>query len=97
VLHEPLHKKKPFLDSLGDGLQVLGVRDMICHFPSVFLKAFVYSGKVTSAEVLKILKPIPHESEMDENNKRVWKYVTGYIEDANSQGNVNFVRTFQCL
>ena len=42
VLHEALHKRKPFLDSFGDGLQVLGVRDLICHFPDIFIKVFIF-------------------------------------------------------
>jgi len=86
ILHEALHKRKPFLDSLADGLQVLGVRDMICHFPDVFYKTFVFSGEVTPSEVLAILKPLPDEKEMNKNAKRVWKYVMEYIEDADSHG-----------
>ena len=45
VLHEALHKRKPFLDSFGDGLDVLGVRDMIYHFPDVFLRPLFFLEK----------------------------------------------------
>ena len=45
VLHKTLHKLKPFLDSFSEGLQVLGVKDMICHFPEVFKSAFVFLVK----------------------------------------------------
>lgn len=86
MLHEALHKRKPFLDSFGDGLEVLGVKDMICHFPDVFFKAFVFSGEVTPSQVLEILKSRPDESEMNENSKRVWKYMTKFVEDADSRG-----------
>ena len=91
VLHEALHKRKPFLDSFSDGLQVLGVKDMICHFPEVFKPAFVFSGGVTPLDVLKILHPRPRENEMNESTKRVWKYVTTFIEAADSDGNVELV------
>ena len=74
VLHEALHKLKPFLDSFGDGLQVLGVKDMICHFPEVFKSAFVFSGEVTPLDVLRILHPRPNENEMNEGTKHIWKY-----------------------
>jgi len=90
VLHEALHKRKPFLDSLADGLQVSGVWDIICHFPDVFYKAFVFSGKVTPSEVLAILKPSPDEKEMNENAKRVWKYVMEYVTRSDKKGLIAF-------
>lgn len=96
ILHEALYKRKPFLDSFSDGLQVLGVRDMICHFPNIFKPAFVFSGHVTPADVLKILHPKPDESGMDENTKRVWKYVTLFIEAADSDGNIWLVFKYHC-
>ena len=91
VLHEALHKLKPFLDSFGDGLQVLGVKDMICHFPEVFKSAFVFSGEVTPLDVLRILHPRPNENEINEGTKHIWKYVTTFIEAADSDGNIELV------
>lgn len=91
VLHEALHKRKPFLDSFSDGLQVLGIKDMICHFPEVFKPAFVFSGVVTPLDVLGILHPRPSENEMNESTKRVWKYVTTFVEAADSDGKVELV------
>ena len=89
--HCSAHKRKPFLDSFSDGLQVLGVKDMICHFPEVFKPAFVFSGGVTPLDMLKILHPRPRENEINESTKRVWKYVTTFIEAADSDGNVELV------
>ena len=91
VLHAAVHKRKPFLDSFSDGLQVLGIKDMICHFPEVFKPAFVFSGEVTPLDVLRILYPRPSENEMNESTNRVWKYVTTFIEAADSDGNVEHV------
>jgi len=51
-----------------------------------FFKAFVFSGEVTPSQVLEILKSRPDESEMNENSKRVWKYMTKFVEDADSRG-----------
>jgi len=42
MLQEALYKRKPFLDSFSEGLQVLGVKDMIRHFPGVFKPAYVF-------------------------------------------------------
>lgn len=60
---------------------------MICHFPDVFKPAFVFSGEVTSLDVLRILHPRPSEIEMNESTKRVWKYVRTFIETTDSNGN----------
>jgi len=69
--HETLYKRKSFLDSFSEGLQVLGVKDMIRHFPDVFKPAFVFSGQVTPAGVLKNSNLDQTRSEMSENIKRV--------------------------
>ena len=53
---------------------------MIYHFPDVFKPAFVFSGQVSPADVLKILHPRPDESEMNEHTKRIWKYVVLFVE-----------------
>ena len=96
MLHEVLYKRKPFLGSFSEGLQVLGVRVMIRHFPDVFKPAFVFSGQVTPADVLKILQSRPDEGEMSENIKRVWEYVQSFVEAADSDGNV-YIIVQSCL
>ena len=65
---------------------------MICHFPEVFKPVFVFSGKVTSLDVFKVLYPRPSENEMNGTTKCVWKYGTTFIEAANSDGNTELVQ-----
>ena len=64
---------------------------MIRHFPDVLKQAFVFSGQVTPADVLKIIQPRPDEGEMSENIKCVWEYVQSFVEAADSDGNVNII------
>ena len=96
-MHEALYKRKPFLDSFSEGLQVLGATDIIRHFPDVFKPAFVFSGQVTPANVLKILQPRPDAGEMSENIKRIWKYVQLFVEATDSDVNVYILFKQYCL
>ena len=58
MLHDALHKKKLFLDALGEGLEVFGVCSVIVAFPELFRPVFVSSESVKPSDVLSILKPV---------------------------------------
>ena len=57
----------------------------------MFKPAFVFSGQVTPADVLKILQPRPDEGEMSDNIKRVWEYVQSFVEAADNDGNIYII------
>ena len=57
LVYDVLHKRKPFLDSLSEGLEVFGIQTLIKLFPEIMKPLFVNSGDITSVDVIKILKP----------------------------------------
>ena len=44
MVYEALHKRKLFLDSFGEGLEVFGVLSFVQRFPTVMKSAFVSRG-----------------------------------------------------
>ncbi len=80
MVYEALHKRKLFLDSFGEGLEVFGVLGFIQKFTDELKPAFVSSGILISDDVLKILKPRPSDDVMTVDEKRVYKFLEHYIE-----------------
>ena len=83
VLYDALHKRRIFLDAIGNGLEVLGMRTLISHFPEVFKAAFVSSCRLGSNDVRELLKPVTN---MDIDQIRVWGYLLMFIDQANETG-----------
>lgn len=88
VLYEALYKRKSYLDSLANGLEVLQVKEMISNFPEKFKPAFVHVGELSSSDVLKMLHPKPNESEMNDNTERIWNYLIVFINSADHAGKI---------
>ena len=83
VLYDALHKRRIFLDAIGNGLEVLGMRTLISHFPELFKAAFVSSGRLGSNDVRELLKPVTN---MDIDQIRVWGYLLMFIDQTSETG-----------
>ena len=86
ILYDALHKRIAYLDALVKGLEVLGVKNLISHFPEVLKPAFVSKGTVGATDVRRLLQPNPSTTEMDEKQHNVWQYLLSFIEGANHAG-----------
>ena len=86
LLYDALHKRRIYLDAFASGLEVLGLKTVISHFPEAFKAAFVFSGKITSSDVIKMLHPKPSTADMDESIKHVWKYLLTFLGAADERG-----------
>ena len=84
VLYDVLHKRRIFLDAIGNGLEVLGMCTLISHFPEVFKAAFVSSGRLGSNDVRELLKPVTTNIDIDQI--RVWGYLLMFIDQASESG-----------
>lgn len=58
-VYDALHKRKLFLDSFGEGLEVFGILNFLQKFPAEMKTAFVSKGTLIPEDVLKMLKPRP--------------------------------------
>ena len=82
LLYDALHKRRIYLDAFGSRLEALGMKILICHFPEVFKASFVYNGKITPSNVIKMLQPHPDAAIMNEDTKRVWDYLITFLNGA---------------
>lgn len=57
LLHNALHKRRAYLDTISSGLDVFGVRKMITLFPHVCMPLFVPGGLLEANDVGKIMRP----------------------------------------
>ena len=55
-MYDVLHKRKVFLDSFAEGLEVFHIRSAIRAFPILFEELFVASGSCSPADVLSVLQ-----------------------------------------
>ena len=86
LLYDALHKRRIYLDAFANGLEVLGLKTVISHFPEPFKSVFVFSGIITSSDVIKMLHPKPSTADMDEGIKHVWKYLLTFLGAADERG-----------
>ena len=57
-MYDALHKRTLYLDAIGKGLDVFGIKKMISVFPEICKPAFVNDGKLLPSDVLSKLKPV---------------------------------------
>lgn len=88
MVYDALHKRSMYLDAIGKGLDVLGVRKMITLFPEQCKPAFVSDGTVSAAIVTSLLKVTEQrqDSELNDGEKRVWMYLHKFLEEASQPG-----------
>ena len=86
LFYDALHKRRIYLDAFASGLEVLGVKTMISHFPETLKPLFVSLGVVKAKEVIELLKPRPNVSGMDENQHCVWDYLLAFINQCSEAG-----------
>ena len=66
IVHDVLGKRKISYDQIRKGLRYLGVLDQLEKKPNLFSELFVTKEKLTSEEVMKVLK---FENSVSEKNK----------------------------
>lgn len=86
VLHETLHKRRGFLDEIASGLEVMGVKTLMSHFPNIIKPAFVFEGEVKANDVERMLRPNPAVNEMDRHQFCVWEFLLAFIAEAEQSG-----------
>lgn len=86
ILYDALHKRRIYLDEFASGLEVLGLKTLISHFPETLKPLFVSTGELKAREVVELSKPNPSVSNMDEYQLRVWGYLLGFIDQASGAG-----------
>ncbi|XP_019860541.1 PREDICTED: uncharacterized protein LOC109588875 isoform X2 [Amphimedon queenslandica] len=58
LLFDTLQKRKLLLDMIGEGLDMhYGLRRLMSHFPTIFEPLFLYSGTLTSRDIINIIIP----------------------------------------
>ena len=58
LLFDTLQKRKLLLDMIGEGLDIhYGLRRLMSHFPTIFGPLFLYSGTLTSRDIISIIIP----------------------------------------
>ena len=85
-MYDALYKRKQYLDALGYGLEVLGVKSLLCHFPDELKKAFVSEGEISADEVIRMLRPRPAVEMMTEKEKFVWECLMAFLDEATMKG-----------
>ena len=86
LLYDALHKRRIYLDAFATGLEVFGLKTILAHFPKIFKPAFVFSGKITSSEVINMLHPKIDTDDMEESIKQVWRYLLTFLGGSNERG-----------
>lgn len=86
LLYDALHKRRIYIDAFACGLEAVGVKTMISHFPELLKPLFVSTGIVKAKEVIKLLKSKPSVSAMDENQRSVREYLLAFINQASEAG-----------
>lgn len=86
LLHNALHKLRVYLDDFARGLDSMGVKEMIILFPHLMKPFFVYGGATKVNDVLKMMRPDPPITQMDQRQLRVWQYLLAFINVANEKG-----------
>ena len=79
MVFDALHKRKLFLDSFGEGLEVFGVLSFIQKFPAEMKSAFVSKGILSPEDVLKILTPKAAVDNMSDKETRVYHFFKNYV------------------
>lgn len=57
LIHNALHKRKAFLDSLAEGLELYRIHTLIKMFPQLFLPVFTYK-ELSSCDVISRIVPV---------------------------------------
>ena len=70
-MHDVLGKRKISYDQIRKGLRYLGVQDQLDKKPTLFSELFVTKEKLTSEEVMKVLK---FENSVSEKNKEFFNF-----------------------
>jgi len=86
ILHDALYKRKIYLDAFANGLEVLGMQSMICHFPDQFRTAFVHDNSLTADAIIAKLKPMPNITRMSIDANRIWCYLLSFLRQASKEG-----------
>ena len=95
LLHNALNKLRVHLDAFVDGLEVMGVKELISLFPNVMKPFFVHEGATRTNDVVKMLRPHPPMVQMNPSELHVWQYLLPFIIDsANEKGNC---KTHHCI
>ncbi len=85
MVHEALNKRIPYLDAFGKGLEVVGMKSSISHFPELLKPMFVSSNELNASDVLRLLKPHP-SFDMTDDQLKVWKYFLAFLDQADATG-----------
>ena len=83
MLNEALIKPKPLLDQLAEGLECLGILQLIHAFPVTMGPMFM-AQQPLSAVVVKNLLVKP--SGMTEQQEEVWQCLEDFLQDCNEEG-----------
>ena len=88
IVYDALHKRSIYLDALGKGLEVLGIRRMMTLFPEQCKPAFVSDGTISATIVISQLKVTEQrrDYELNDDEKRVWMYLHKFLEEASKPG-----------
>ena len=80
MVFDALHKRKLFLDTFGEGLEVYGVLSFVQKFPAEMKPVFVSRGILSPEDVLKILSPNPTVDNMIDKERRVYRFFQNYVK-----------------
>lgn len=80
MVYEALHKRRPFLDSFGEGLEIYGLLSFIQKFTAEMKPAFVPDGILCSDDVLQIMKPKISGEVITPEESRVYTFLKNYVK-----------------
>lgn len=79
MVFDALHKRKAFVDSLGEGLEVFGIVSFMKKFPEEMKPILVCDGQLTPESVIAILRP-EIGTTMTRDESRVYSYLVDFIK-----------------
>ncbi len=85
ILHETVMKRKVVLDQLAQGLECLGVLQLIRLFPEVFEPMFVARHDLDCESVLGVITTKPRE-ELSDKEKTAWEHLQQFIKECSCEG-----------
>lgn len=93
MVFDALHKRKAFIDALGEGLEVFGVLSFIKKFPEEMKPILVCDHHLTPDSVIAILKTETGKN-MTKDKSRVYSYLVDFIKQCSVKREYNVLFLF---
>ena len=84
LVHDALLKRKAFLDSFAEGLEIYRISSLMRHFPELFKPVFV-SYDISSEDVInKII--LPPDACNDHRKMAILSFLFDYLRASSTEG-----------